>query len=100
MDKMWILLFIVIGIGAIVIGSLKFCERRKLRRLRNLKCPKCGLFFQVEGLLSLKRWMEFSVENPKKMESGFYLHCHNCGVDFQFKDNRNLVCEVSKKWGG
>ena len=85
-SKQWILLYCGVGIGVVVLAAVKFYERRKLRWLRNLRCPDCQANFPVESITSPKQWIEASLSGSGT-QSGFYLRCEHCRADFRFKDD-------------
>ncbi len=74
-----------------VVAACKLYESWQLKRMRDLACSKCRKHFQVPNYSAVKRWMA----RDATINSGFYLRCENCGIEFRFGDNFECLSQAA-----
>ena len=81
--SMWLMCACIIVVLFGVVSAFKLFEWRQLKRMRALVCSKCSKHFQVPSYSAVRRWMA----RDAAVNSGFYLKCESCGIEFRYADN-------------
>jgi len=97
----WILLAVIVAILALVVGVVKYRDRRLIERLRALRCPRCGQGFSDESYRQPQIHARIKVaDTGSTTEVGYRLHCSACDKGYFAADDGTVVDEIMEESTG